>query len=77
MIAGAFLAMLSVIMGAFAAHGLQQILPAEKIEIFQKGVTYQFYHSFALLIAGIAYSSFQSSSPAEIPLILKIPEHAV
>jgi uncharacterized membrane protein YgdD (TMEM256/DUF423 family) len=60
--AGTFLAMVAVMLGAFAAHGLSATLPPEKIEIFQKGVTYQFYHSFALLLTGVIYSSFPKRS---------------
>jgi uncharacterized membrane protein YgdD (TMEM256/DUF423 family) len=56
--AGALLAMVAVILGAFAAHGLKDILPADKIDTFQKGVTYQFYHSFALLVVGIIYAYY-------------------
>ena len=48
MTAGALLAALAVTLGAFAAQ----------IEVFQKGVTYHFYHAFALLIVGIAYTSY-------------------
>lgn len=59
-VAGIVLAGLAVVLGAFAAHGLKSMLPPDKIDVFQKGVTYQFYHSFALLIVGIAYASFPS-----------------
>lgn len=45
-------AMLAVILGAFAAHGLKARIP-EKVNIFQTGVTYQYYHSFALFIVAI------------------------
>jgi len=62
LILGAFFAMIAVMLGAFAAHGLKDMLPPEKIEIFQKGVTYQFYHSFALLIVGIIYASYPFKS---------------
>jgi len=50
--------MLAVILGAFAAHALKQRLDPEQLRIFEKGVTYQFYHSFALIATGILYSSF-------------------
>lgn len=71
MMAGAIFAMLAVMLGAFAAHGLSQVLPPEKIEIFQKGVTYQFYHSFALLIIGISYLGYPSkSSPKAMALFI-------
>lgn len=62
MTAGALFAALAVTLGAFAAHGLTKMLPPEKIDVFQKGVTYQFYHSFALLIIGMAYSSYPVKS---------------
>ena len=50
---GAFIGALSVLMGAFAAHQLKQYLAPEILATFQTGVTYQFYHAFALLITGI------------------------
>lgn len=62
MIAGTICAALAVALGAFAAHGLTKVLTPEKIDIFQKGVTYQFYHSFALLIVGIAYMAYPHKS---------------
>jgi len=31
---------------------------ATYLSIYEKGVTYQFYHSFALILAGILYSAF-------------------
>jgi uncharacterized membrane protein YgdD (TMEM256/DUF423 family) len=49
---------LSVGLGAFAAHGLKNILSVENISIFETGVKYQFYHVFALLAAGILYKDF-------------------
>lgn len=58
MIAGALFAALSVILGAFAAHALKQLLPVDQLQVFETGVRYQFYHSFALLITGVAFSSY-------------------
>lgn len=46
---------LAVVLGAFGAHGLKQLVPAESIVTFDTGVRYQFYHVFALLITGILY----------------------
>ncbi|HTM67205.1 MAG TPA: DUF423 domain-containing protein [Flavipsychrobacter sp.] len=54
---GAF-AGLGVILGAFGAHALKQVLTADQIQIFETGVRYQMYHAFALLVAGILFSSF-------------------
>ncbi|MEY5048384.1 MAG: hypothetical protein RLZZ175_1743 [Bacteroidota bacterium] len=45
---------LGVGIGAFGAHGLKKILEAHnRIETFQTGVEYQFYHVFALFVVGI------------------------
>ncbi len=52
---GAFFAVLAVILGAFGAHALKNILPDDQLKIFETGVRYQFYHSFALIITGILY----------------------
>lgn len=42
--------MLSVILGAFAAHGLKSKLPVNLLNAFETGVQYQFYHSLAILL---------------------------
>lgn len=47
-------------LGAFAAHGLKQILAADNLQIFETAVRYQFYHVFALLAAGILYKDFKN-----------------
>lgn len=39
----------AVILGAFGAHGLKSQVSPEALEIWAKGVEYQFYHTFALL----------------------------
>jgi uncharacterized membrane protein YgdD (TMEM256/DUF423 family) len=46
-------AFLSVLLGAFAAHGLKKLISIDMINIFSTGVDYQFYHSFALFICAI------------------------
>ena len=55
---GVVFAALGVILGAFGAHALKQILEVDQLQIFETGVRYQMYHSFGLLAAGILYSSF-------------------
>jgi len=55
-----FLGALSVALGAFAAHGLKQIVDEHAVSIFETGVRYQFYHVFALLLAGILYKEFNN-----------------
>jgi uncharacterized membrane protein YgdD (TMEM256/DUF423 family) len=50
---GALLMGLAVVLGAFAAHGLKNILNEHSIEIFNKGVYYQVIHSFGILFSAI------------------------
>jgi uncharacterized membrane protein YgdD (TMEM256/DUF423 family) len=45
--------MLSVVLGAYGAHGLKSRLSADLMNTFQTGVEYQMYHSLALLIAAM------------------------
>ena len=58
--AGAIFAGLAVIFGAFGAHTLKEKfqMPADQLAIFDTGVRYQFYHSFALFVCGMLFSSF-------------------
>lgn len=50
---GALSGFLSVVLGAFAAHGLKQSLTEKALLTFQTGVEYQMYHSLALLLLGV------------------------
>ncbi|CAL1517296.1 DUF423 domain-containing protein [Chitinophaga sp. MM2321] len=52
----AVLGALAVVLGAFGAHKLKELVPAETVSTFQTGVTYQFYHVFALLVTGILFA---------------------
>ena len=51
--AGAISGALAVLLGAFGAHLLKQVISPEMIEVYKTGIQYQFYHTFALPIAGI------------------------
>ena len=51
---------LAVILGAFGAHSLKQMLPNESLTAFESGVRYHFYHGFALLATGIVYERFRN-----------------
>lgn len=44
-----FFGVVAVLLGAFGAHGLKALIDSSSMEIWQKGVDYQFYHTFALL----------------------------
>ncbi len=52
LIAGALLGALSVIIGAFGAHGLKPLISVEAQQTFETGVKYQMYHAFLLLFVG-------------------------
>ncbi|GIU09573.1 membrane protein [Shewanella sp. c952] len=45
---------MAVALGAFGAHGLKNVASAEMIAIFNLGVEYQFYHTFALIAVAFA-----------------------
>lgn len=54
----AILGMLTVVMGAFAAHSLKGKISDHALSTFETGVRYQFYHLFALFLTGIIYKEF-------------------
>jgi uncharacterized membrane protein YgdD (TMEM256/DUF423 family) len=39
-----------VALGAFAAHGLRSAVTSEMLSVFETGVRYQMYHTFALFV---------------------------
>lgn len=51
----AWLGALSVALGAFGAHTLKEFLSPQSLTTFETGVRYQFYHVFALALAGLLY----------------------
>lgn len=52
LVAGAILGILGIVLGAFAAHGLEKLVEEDAIKSFETGVRYQMYHAFLLLILG-------------------------
>ena len=54
----AFLGAISVMLGAFAAHKLKQIVSEQAVTIFETAVRYQFYHVFALALTAVMYKDF-------------------
>lgn len=49
---GALLALLGVMLGAFGAHGLKNILDTNALATFEVGVRYQLYHGLAVTMLG-------------------------
>ena len=52
LISASFLGFTGIILGAFAAHGLKELIPLESIQVFETGVRYQMYHALFLLFIG-------------------------
>tara|TARA_B100001250_G_C19324742_1_gene581987 strand:+ start:60 stop:437 length:378 start_codon:yes stop_codon:yes gene_type:complete len=53
------LGVLSIILGAFGAHILEdQLILSDKLNSFEIAVKYQFYHVFFLMILGLCYEQF-------------------
>ena len=50
---GAIFICASIILGAFGAHGLKNILTFSEMGSFEVGVRYQIYHGIVLLILGL------------------------
>ena len=59
-IAGSFLGLTAIILGAFGAHALKTKLSIDQLSSFETGVKYQMYHALLLLLIGFC-ASFQSS----------------
>lgn len=51
---------LGVALGAFGTHALKNVLSPDLLNVFEIGVRYQMYHSFALFATAWAVSRFQS-----------------
>lgn len=48
--------------GAFGAHLLKQYLTPEQLGTYQTAVSYQFYHTLALLAAGLLYKRYRTQA---------------
>jgi uncharacterized membrane protein YgdD (TMEM256/DUF423 family) len=51
----------AILLGAFGAHALKEIISIEKISSFEVGIRYQMYHGLALLILNIQADKFSFS----------------
>lgn len=45
----AFFLALAVVIGAFGAHGVRDIINADQMRIYETGVSYHFYHALGML----------------------------
>jgi uncharacterized membrane protein YgdD (TMEM256/DUF423 family) len=57
----AMLGALSVVLGAFAAHKLKEMVSPDTVVVFETGVRYQFYHVFALLMVALLSQKYSNA----------------
>jgi|TARA_B110000467_G_C18163498_1_gene391009 uncharacterized membrane protein YgdD (TMEM256/DUF423 family) len=67
---GAAFALLSVVLGAFGAHALKEVLTDSQLNSFETGVRYQMYHGLALLLIGFHADKLPKASPLTTFLII-------
>jgi uncharacterized membrane protein YgdD (TMEM256/DUF423 family) len=48
----------AVILGAFGAHALKEVLSESQLNSFQTGIRYQFFHGLAILILSLNSKQF-------------------
>ena len=58
LIIGTALLTIAVLIGAFGAHGLKNLVTADKLVTFETGVRYHFYHGFGIIILGLIQQCF-------------------
>ena len=61
---GSLMGFLAVIAGTFAAHGLDQHLSPQMLEVFETGARYHMYHALAILIAAVIQGQYTTRLPA-------------
>ena len=60
-LSGAIFGCVAVMVGAFGAHALKEILAATgRVDTYELAVRYQFYHSLAILLVGLLMGQFGS-----------------
>ncbi len=69
-ISGIVLIVTAIILGAFGAHALKDILSTKSLNSFEVGVRYQMYHGIAFLILGLNAKSFNFDLRTVFRLIL-------
>ena len=53
-ITAALLAALTIMVGAFGAHGLKELISEKSLVSFETGVRYQMYHVIVMLVLGLS-----------------------
>ena len=63
---GAVFGGLSVVLGAFAAHALENKLAPRALEIWETGTRYQMYHALALVLLGLLLTNLPESTSLNV-----------
>ncbi|WP_249869365.1 DUF423 domain-containing protein [Oceanobacillus saliphilus] len=61
LVLGAINGFLAVALGAFGAHGLEGRISEKAIATWEKAVTYQMFHTMALLVTGLLLAKLQGN----------------
>ena len=64
------LIVLGIVLGAFGAHGLKEVVTPEKVASYEVGVRYQIYHGLALLVLSLNASKIEGSLKVLLIFIL-------
>ena len=59
---GTAFALTAVILGAFGAHALKELLNNNQLASFETGVRYQMYHGIVLLFIGISFNKIRKTA---------------
>lgn len=59
---GTLYGFLSVALGAFGAHALEEKLSENMLNIWEKAVHYQMFHSLIIIISGLALIKYESTA---------------
>ena len=68
LIIACFLGLIAIVLGAFGAHALKDILSTSELSSFETGVRYQMYHAIVLLFVNI-YDGFTTSQKNKLTFI--------
>ena len=52
LLTGIFFGAMAIMLGAFGAHSLKEVLSVSSLDSFETGVRYQMYHALLLLVIG-------------------------
>ena len=66
---GASFGMVAIILGAFGAHALKNILTIDQLNTFETGVKYQMYHALFLLFLSTTQSVSEKAKKAILYLV--------